>query len=119
LAAPALVATPAGAQSAEPPADRAIASDAGTDPDADGGARVSYPAFSAAPPSDEQTPRPKPEDWPAAERVAVDGESQGYAYNCEARRIHEWLRIHCSVGTGSISMLGGETGQLSFKLDPI
>ncbi len=45
------------------------------------------------PPSDERTPRPTPEEWKAADEVALARAHQ----SCTARRVREWLRIGCEV----------------------
>lgn len=78
-----------------------------------------YPSYAQVPFSDERTPKPKDKEWATAERVAIGRVSMALPTSCEARRLHEWIRIRCNTSTGSIALLGGNHEGLSLHLDPL
>ena len=106
------------------------AADSGADSGADGGvdsgadeeekAPPVYPSYAQVPFSDERTPKPKDKEWATAEQVALDGRTgMAFPTPCEARRLHEWIRIRCTTPTGSIALLGGNHEGLSLHLEPL
>jgi hypothetical protein len=81
----------------------ADAGDAGEDADAG----KTSPAFDATRFAEEKTPRPKDNEWKAAENVAFSPGSS-MPGGCSAQRIREWIRVRCETDVASIGLIGGE-----------
>jgi len=82
-------------------------------PDAGAGA---LPPFDAAPFPEEKTPMPKPADWKPATPVAL---TSPLPRACNAYRVREWVKIHCSDRqTSSLALLGGSSEGVGFFLVP-
>src|SRR6185437_13229155 len=81
--------------------------------DADAGV---LPPFDAAPFPEEKTPMPKVEEWKPATPVAL---TSALPRACNAYRVREWVKIHCSDrATSSIALLGGSREGVGFFLVP-
>jgi hypothetical protein len=116
LALPLLFMAAPSAGDPEPPADAGAdadesALDGGADADADAAPRL--PSYRAEPFPEEHSAEPKGKEWDAAPKVALEPAS-----DCEARRLREWIRLHCTVMTGAITLLGGNVDGLTMRLDP-
>lgn len=83
------------------------------------------PSFADEPFPEKSTPFPKPAEWASATAVAIDrprpvtlfathAESKS---PCSARRVREWVRVHCSTMTGGALLLGGNRDGLSIRFD--
>jgi hypothetical protein len=92
-----------------------LALDSAAEPD--GGARVvippwvdeaDLPAFDAEPFPPEKTPPPSPAEWKAAPRVHLTRRAQR-AEACNAYRVREWIKIHCSTLISGMRLLAGST----------
>jgi hypothetical protein len=116
LAVPLLFAVATRAGDPEPRADAGSADaesplDGGEDADAD--AAPPLPSYRAEPFPEEHSAEPKPKEWASAPKVAIDRPSP-----CEARRLREWMRLHCELSAGAIALLGGDVDGLAMRLDP-
>jgi hypothetical protein len=107
-------------------ADAAI--DAAVDDAGDAGvvdAGPPLPSFADEPFPEKSTSFPKPEEWATAAPVAIDrarpvslfAAHAGDASPCTARRIREWVRVHCVTMNGGAVLLGGKSGGLSIRFD--
>lgn len=64
------------------------------------------PAFNVEPFSDEKTKAPKLDEWKSAPAVRLSRVSPTIS-SCAARRLHEWIKIHCDIKTAGLRLLTG------------
>lgn len=118
---------------ADAPDDSAVAADAEADA-GDGGdagdagpvdAGPPLPSFAEEPFPEKSTPFPKSDEWASAAPVAIDRAHPAARFAahaadkspCTARRIREWVRIHCTTMNGGALLLGGNRDGLSIRFD--
>lgn len=91
--------------------------DSSAQPVASSGAKVTIPpwpeheglpAFDAEPFAEEKTKAPTLEEWTSAPEVSLSRVSLG-ASACRARRLREWVKIHCDRKTAGLRLLAGST----------
>jgi hypothetical protein len=106
--APAIPAAPSARPSAAPAAAAPTASAAAS-------AVASGPSLDVDPPSAEVSKTPKMDEWNAAMKVKLARNVPG----CNAYRVREWLKIHCSgfPGAGASLVTGSRDGVLVW-VDP-
>lgn len=117
---------------ADAPDDGAVAPDAEADAgEADAGdagavdAGPPLPSFADEPFPEKSTPFPKPAEWASATPVAIDRARPVTLFAthaaskspCSARRIREWVRVHCATMNGGALLLGGNRDGLSIRFD--
>jgi hypothetical protein len=110
-----------GADAASAADDASDASDAANDADA---APAPLPSWSADPFPEKRSPMPKKAEWEAAPLVAIDRATpetlfrlrEGDRNGCEARRLLEWVQIHCEA-RGGMTLLGGNADGISLGRD--
>ncbi len=111
IAAAAALLTPAADAPADPAASAAPASSAAPAPARDEGT-----SLEAAPPGVETSKAPTAEEWKTAPRVKL---ARNVAA-CNAYRVREWLKIHCSGFPGAgVSLLAGSRDGVQVWVDPI
>jgi hypothetical protein len=126
LAAPLLFTATTSAGDPDPRTDGGAGSetlDGGAEADA---APPPLPSYQVEPFSEERSAEPRATEWASAPQVAIDrsnpglfAETTGPSFShCEVRRVREWLRIHCAINTGAVSLLGGNRDGLAIRLDP-
>jgi hypothetical protein len=113
----------AGADAAERAAD--AGDDAGDGGAVDAGPPL--PSFADEPFPAKGTPFPKAAEWASAPLVAIDRAlpaalfaahaAHAGAAQCTARRLHEWVRVHCARLNGGAVLLGGNRDGLSIFFD--
>jgi hypothetical protein len=110
IAAAAALLTPAADAPADPAASAAPVSSAAPAPARDEGT-----SLEAAPPGAEISKAPKAEEWKTAPRVKL---ARSVAA-CNAYRVREWLKIHCSGFPGAgVSLLAGSRDGVQVWVDP-
>jgi hypothetical protein len=73
------------------------------------------PSWSAEPFPEKRSPMPKKEAWASAPKVAIDRTAPDDLFanwGCDARRLQEWIRIHCWA-EGGIMLIGGNADGFS------
>lgn len=90
---------------------------------ADGDAAPPLPSYRVEPFAEARSAEPRAKEWASAPKVALDRSRAGLFATtsrpdtCEARRLREWVRIRCTITTGAISLLGGDSQGLAMRLD--
>ncbi|HRI62903.1 MAG TPA: hypothetical protein PK156_01665 [Polyangium sp.] len=75
------------------------------------------PAFDSTPFPEEKSPRPKKEEWKGATDVHLsEGSLVG---SCKVQRVREWVRISCSATTAKMTLMGGNSEDVSMLLGPV
>jgi hypothetical protein len=83
------------------------------------------PSFADEPFPEKSTSFPKADEWASATPVVIDRARPASLFAahaadkspCTARRIREWVRIHCTTMTGGALLLGGNRDGLSIRFD--
>lgn len=69
--------------------------------------------FEDDPPGTEQTPAPTLDEWRSAERVKI-ARADG---RCNAYRVREWLKVHCSFPAAGVAQMAGSSEGVAVWVD--